>query len=135
MAGRSGGRQLVSSGSRYEQQFGYSRAVRVGNVVHVAGTTGIGPDGKVVAPGDGYLQAKRTLEIIQRALEEAGAGLEHVVRTRVFVTDKDQVEPALRAHGEVFADIRPATSLIGIAYLIDPAMVVEIEAIAIIPAD
>ena len=125
-------RQRVSTGSPYETKYGYSRAVRVGNVVAVAGTTGTGPEGKIVEPGDGYAQAKRALGTIERALKEAGASMQDVVRTRIFLADMGQYDAVLRAHGEVFAEIRPASSLLGVPALIDPQMVVEIEADAII---
>ena len=128
-------RQRVSSGSAYEQKYGYSRAVRVGNHVYVAGTAALGPDGVIVAPGDGYRQTRRILEIIRQALEEAGSALEHVVQTRLLVTAPEHYDPVLRAHGEVFGDIRPAAALAGVAWMIDPAIVVEIDAVAVIPAE
>lgn len=111
---------------------GYSRAVRVGNVIHVAGTTAT-VNGEVVAVGDAYGQTRVALEIVARALEAAGAGLEHVVRTRMYVTDIGQWEAVGRAHGEVFASIRPAASMVQVAALIDPRHLVEIEAEAIVP--
>ena len=111
---------------------GYSRAVRVGNVVQVAGTTAT-LNGEVVGVGDAYRQTGVALEIIQEALEQAGARLEDVVRTRIFVTDISQWEEVGRAHGEVFRDIRPAATMVQVAALIDPDHLVEIEAEAIIP--
>src|SRR4051812_22660258 len=124
-------RQLVSSGAKFEPIVGYSRAVRVGPFVSVAGTTGLGADGKVV-PGGMYAQAKRAIEIAAAALAEAGASLEDVVRTRLFVTDIAQWEAVARAHGEAFSAIRPATAMIQVTAFIDPEMLVEIEMDAIL---
>lgn len=125
-------RQSVSSGAPWEATVGYCHAVRTGPHISVSGTAPIGPDGKVVGVGDPYAQARRCIEIIAAALEEAGAGLEHVVRTRMFVTDISQWEAIGRAHGEAFADIRPATSMVEVSALIDPDMLVEIEADAFV---
>ena len=126
-------RTTVSSGAPWEAQVGYSRAVRSGPHIAVSGTAPLGPDGRVVGSGDPYRQAQRCLEIIAAALAETGAGLEHVIRTRMFVTDISQWEAVGRAHGEVFGEIRPATSMVQVAALIDAEMLVEIEADAFVP--
>jgi enamine deaminase RidA (YjgF/YER057c/UK114 family) len=125
-----GERQRVSSGSPYEQAFGFSRAVRVGERVLVAGTAPVWPDGS--CPSDPAVQTRRCLEIILAALAEAGAGPEHVVRTRIFVTDAGDAEAVGRAHGEVFGTVRPASSMVVVAALVDPRWRVEIEAEAVV---
>jgi len=124
-------RRNVGTGSPWEGVVGYSRAVRVGDTVHVAGTTAI-RDGRVVAPGDAYRQAKVALEIVVEALEECGAVPADVVRTRMFVTDIRDWEAVGRAHGEVFADVRPASTMVQVTALIDPDLLVEIEAEALV---
>lgn len=125
-------RQLVSSGSPYEPTIGFSRAVRAGNIVSIAGTAPIGPDRKTVGLGDPAAQARRCFEIIQAALEEAGASLSDVVRTRTFMTDIDDWEAVGAVHGEFFSDVRPASTMIEVSRFIDPEWLVEIEADAII---
>jgi enamine deaminase RidA (YjgF/YER057c/UK114 family) len=124
----------VSSGTKWEPVVGYSRAVRVGQIVHVSGTTATDASGELVGKGDARMQAVQALKNIQQALEKAGAQMEHVVRTRIYVTNILDWETIAAAHGEVFRGIRPATSLIEVSRLIDPDMLVEIEAEAIIPS-
>jgi enamine deaminase RidA (YjgF/YER057c/UK114 family) len=121
-------RQQVSSGSPYEPQIGFSRAVRVGPFVAVSGTAPIAPDGSVAAPGDLYGQTKRCLEIIAQAIAEAGLTLEDVIRTRVMLTDISRWKEAARAHGEFFSAVRPASTFVEVKGLIDRGWLVEIEA-------
>ena len=126
-------RQLVSSGALWEPVVGYSRAVRVGPWVSVAGTTAASEGGGVVGGSDIGAQAREALRRIEKALEQVGGGLENVVRTRIFVTDISRWREVGRVHGEFFGTIRPATSMLEVSALIDPALLVEIEADAVVP--
>ena len=125
-------RTRVASGTEWEDTVGYSRAVRVGDRVVVSGTTATDTAGTIVGEGDPGAQTRQAIANIERALGEAGARLEHVIRTRMFVTDIDHWNAVGRVHGEAFGDIRPATSMVEVARLIDPAMLVEIEAEAMV---
>ena len=126
-------RQRVNSNTPWESRVGYSRAVRVGDTVYVSGTTATDASGALVGRGDAYAQTVQTLENIRAALERTGSGIRDVVRTRIFVTDIERWEEIGRAHGEVFSEIRPAATMVEVSRLIDPEMLVEIEAEARIP--
>lgn len=128
-------RKRVSSGSPYEKPIGFSRAVRAGNTIYVSGTAPVGADGKTVGAGDAAAQTRRCLEIIANALREAGGDLEHVVHTRMFVTDVSRWEEIGKVHGEVFGEIRPAATMVQVSGLIDPGWLVEIEAEAAVGDD
>jgi enamine deaminase RidA (YjgF/YER057c/UK114 family) len=121
-------RRLISSGGPWEARYGYSRAVVVGDTCHIAGTTDAGPDSRSRNPGDPGAQARAVLDIIAAALHDAGFELADVVRTRMYVTDRAHIAPVAEAHGEVFGEIRPASTAIVVAGLIDPSLLVEIEA-------
>jgi enamine deaminase RidA (YjgF/YER057c/UK114 family) len=127
-------RTLVSANRPWARIVGYSRAVRAGNVIEVSGTAAAAPDGEILAKGDVYGQAREALRVIGEALGEAGASYDDVVRTRVLLTDVSAWKQAGRAHGEVFADVRPANTTMGVAGFIDPDILVEIEATAVIDA-
>ena len=121
-------RQRYSSGMKWESIVGYSRAVRVGNRIYVTGTTATNENGDVVGVGDAHAQTVQTVKNIERALQALGAGLEHIVRTRMFVTDISRWEEYGKAHGEFFREIMPATTMVEVSKLIDPNMLIEIEA-------
>lgn len=124
-------RSKTFSGVPWETKVGYSRAVNVGGTVYVSGTTGTDNSGKVLSPGNAYEQTVQSLRNIEEALRRFGLGLEHVVRTRIYLTDFAQWEDVAKAHAEAFSEIHPATSMVGVSRLIDPEMLVEIEAIAV----
>jgi enamine deaminase RidA (YjgF/YER057c/UK114 family) len=121
-------RQKISSGTKWESIVGYSRAVRVGNRIYVTGTTALDADGEIVGVGDAYAQTVQVLKNIEQALNRLGAGLEHIVRTRMFVTDISRWEEYGRAHGEFLRDVMPATTMVEVSALIDERMLIEIEA-------
>jgi enamine deaminase RidA (YjgF/YER057c/UK114 family) len=125
-------RSNFRSAAPWESIVGYSRAVRTGPFIAITGCASIGPDGELVGEGDAYLQARRCIEVIAETLRQAGAGLEDVVRTRIFVTDIDRWEEVGKAHAEAFGTIMPATTMVEVSRLIDPRMLVEIEADAIV---
>ncbi len=125
-------RRRISSGSPYEPKIGFSRAVRAGDTVYVSGTVAWGEDGRLVGEGDVYAQAKQAIANIEKALIEAGASLNDVVRTRIYLIDISRLEEAARAHGEAFGEVRPASSMVEVSALAEPQILVEVEAIAVI---
>lgn len=125
-------RTKIFSGTPWEPLAGYARAVQAGDTVHVSGTTGTDPSGKVLAPGDPYAQTVQAIRNIENALKRLGLGLENVVRTRIYLTDIEKWQDVAKAHAEFFGEIHPATSLVGVSRLVDPEMMVEIEATAVV---
>ncbi len=124
-------RTKIFSGTPWEPKVGYARAVQVGDTVYVSGTTATDPSGKVIAPGDVYAQTVQAARNIENALKRLGLGLEHVVRTRVYLTDMNRWEEVANGHVECFGEVHPATSFVGVTRLVDPEMLVEIEALAV----
>ena len=124
-------RSKIFSGTPWEPKIGYSRAVQVGETVYVSGTTGTDATGKITAPGDAYAQTVQTIRNIESALKRLGLGLEHVVRTRIYVTQIERWEEVGRAHAELFGEVHPATSMVEVRRFVDPEMLVEIEAVAV----
>jgi len=124
-------REKIFSGTPWEPKLGYSRAIKVGDMVYVSGTTGTDPSGKILAPGDMYAQSVQTIRNIENALQRLGLSLEHVVRTRIYVTKIDLWEEVARAHAELFGTVHPATTLLEVSRFVDPDMLVEIEAVAV----
>jgi enamine deaminase RidA (YjgF/YER057c/UK114 family) len=124
-------RNKIFSGTPWEPLVGYARAVQAGDMVYVSGTTGTDPSGKILSPGDAYAQTVQAIRNIENALKRLGLGLEHVVQTRIYLTQMESWREVAKAHGESFGQIHPATSLIGVARLIEPEMMVEIEATAV----
>ncbi len=124
-------REKIFSGTPWEPKLGYSRAIKVGDMVYVSGTTGTDPSGKIVAPGDMYAQSVQTIRNIENALQRLGLGLEYVVRTRIYVTKMELWEEVARAHSELFGTVHPATTLVEVSRFVDPDMLVEIEAVAV----
>ena len=124
-------RTKIFSGTPWEPKVGYARAVQVGDMVFVSGTTATDPSGKIIGPGDAYAQTVQASRNIENALKRLGLSLEHVVRTRVYLTDMDRWEEVAKGHSECFGEIHPATSFVGVSRLVDPEMLVEIEAVAV----
>jgi enamine deaminase RidA (YjgF/YER057c/UK114 family) len=125
-------RTKIFSGTPWEPMAGYARAVQAGDSVYVSGTTGTDPSGKILNPGDAAGQTTQAIRNIENALKRLGLGLDHVVRTRIYITQMDRWEEVAKVHGQFFGEIHPATALIGVARLVDPEMIVEIEADAVL---